>query len=149
VVFVTNESLRSAVRKAAAEFQPPLAFSFEGDGVAGRTSYTVQLDFSSTVDDSGQKRNQGGASAGGPASVILGAVTPWPCTVTHRLNASVSDPNGKQVGSYQLEQKETVVGTMLACPDFKGPGKSQAMQLVTDLLQKTKADKLFPETPPN
>jgi hypothetical protein len=143
VVFVVKSSLRDAVRKAAEQYQPPLDFSLEGDLKANRSGYTIQLTFSSVVDRSGQTRNRDGAMAGGPLTLLLGTITPWTCPTTHTLNAVVTDPNGKRLGSYQLEEKEKRVGTMLLCGDVEDPGNSIIAKLVSELLQKIAADKLL------
>lgn len=144
IVFVVKHSLRDAVLKAAEQNPPPMDFSFEGDLKASRDSYTIQLNFSSVVDRASQTQNRDGAVIGGLPTLLLGAITPWVCPTTHTLSAVVTDPGGKQLKSYQLEEKEKRVGTMLMCGDIEDPGKSIIVKLVSELLQRITDDKILP-----
>ena len=147
IVFVVKESLRGAVRTAAKRYKPPLDFGVATDVGAAAGGRVVQLTFGTTVDSSGQKRNQGGAVVGGLGTMVLGAITPWPCTATHTLSALISDHDGGELRTYHVAQTETLVGTMLACPDPKEPGKSAAAQLVDELLLKMAADGFLTQPP--
>ena len=122
---------------------PAVEFAFEGDSGAGAPHRTIQIAFSSAVDRSSQMRNRDGAMIGGPASWLLGAITPWSCPVTHMLRANLSAADGTLLHSCEITRKEKNVGTMLMCPDVEHPGKDEVRDLTVELLQRMSADGLL------
>jgi hypothetical protein len=139
VLFVVKESLRDGVRKAAAASTPPFSFDFADVPQPGQGTRTIVLVFNSTVDESSQKSNQGGAVIGGLVTMLFSAVTPWPCPVTHDLDARVLDAAGNQTANYRVTKKEKKIGTMIACREVKEPDEKIAADLVRDLLQNIAA----------
>jgi len=65
--------------------------------------------------------------------------------VVHTLDATVTRAHGDPAATYRVQQKETKIGTMLACPDVTEPGKSVATQMVAELLPKVAADGVLPD----
>jgi len=129
-----NPQLQNAVREAAAKAVPPVAVRFPGESRAEACKFRLALEFTSTVDRSSQRRNQDGAVIGGPATLLLGAITPWSCPTTHRLTATLTSRSGESLGSYRAEALQKRVGTMLMCTEVEEPQDEIVTKLVGDVL---------------
>lgn len=140
LLLVLDPALRGAVGDAIRAAEPAQEFVFEGDSRAAEPHRTLQLDFTSLVDRSGQRRNQDGAVIGGLATLLLGSITPWSCPVTHALNASLTAPDGSLLHAWDASVKDKHVGTMLMCPDVDKPEKDALQKLARELMQRMRAD---------
>lgn len=130
-----NPHLQDAVREAATKASPPVAVRFVGEAGADDCTYRLALEFTSTVDRSSQRRNQDGAVIGGPATLLLGAITPWSCPTTHRLQATLTDRSGASLGGYWADALQKRVGTMLICTEVEEPKDAIVTNLVGDVLR--------------
>jgi hypothetical protein len=72
---------------------------------------------------------------GGPATLLLGAITPWSCPTTHRLMATLTDQSGESLGGYWADALQKRVGTMLICTEVEEPKDEIVTKLVSDVLQ--------------
>lgn len=130
--------LAQAVLRASAAMNPPVQAKLRGSAEAVTCARTLDLEFQSSVNDSGQKRNRDGAMMMGPAGLI-GALTPWPCPTTHSLYGSLKDANGASLGSFQASREQKRVGTMLVCGEPAHPSESIAIELVQTVLKQAEA----------
>jgi hypothetical protein len=130
--------LAHAVLQASATMNPPVSVKLRGSAEAITCARTLDLEFQSLVNDSGQKRNRDGAMMMGAAGLI-GALTPWPCPTVHSLYGSLQDANGASMGSFQASHEQKRVGTMLVCGEPAHPSESIAIELVQTVLKQVEA----------
>jgi hypothetical protein len=74
---------------------------------------------------------------GGPATLRLGAITPWSCPTTHRLTATLTSRSGESLGSYWAEALQTRIGTMLMCTEVEEPKDEFVTKLVGDVVAES------------
>ena len=129
---------REAVRGAAEQCTPPVRVTF--DGPSDAAELVVALEFTAAVDRTRQRTNEGGAVAGGPATMVLGAIVPWACPTTYTLTGVVSDRQGNQVGEYTRSETKKRVGTMLFCRDPGTPDAALAGRLIRGVVCAVAAD---------
>ena len=143
LMLILDPALREDVATTLRESTPPPEFVFEGDARTGEPHRTLQLAFASVVDRGSQQRNRDGAAIGGIFSVLVGSITPWTCGVTHSVRANLTAADGELLHSWEVVQKDKHVGTMLMCPDVDRPEKGAVRNLVGELLQRMRADRLL------
>lgn len=142
-VFVhVQPSLREVVRGAAAGY-PSLRAAVFADQVPQDADWSITMHFESRVDRSGQVSNQSGAAIGGPATLLLGAITPWPCPVRHTLTITIERRDGGAQSSEVIVEDERRIGTMIWCPDVSEPDGAMATRLANALFDRLERDRVL------
>ena len=135
-------SLREVVRRAAAGY-PSLRAAVFADQAPPDADWSIRMLFESRVDRSGQVSNQSGAAIGGPATMLLGAITPWPCPVRHTLTITIERRGGGASSSEVIVEDERRIGTMIWCPDVSEPDGAMAARLATALFDRLERDRVL------
>jgi hypothetical protein len=142
-VFVhVQPSLREVVRRAAAGY-PSLRGAVFADQAPPDADWSITMHFESRVDRSGQVSNQSGAVIGGPATMLLGAITPWPCPVRHTLTIKIERRDGGASSSEAIVEDERRIGTMIWCPDVSEPDGAMAARLANALFDRLERDRVL------
>jgi len=141
-------TLRDIVRTTAAGTSPPTAVRFAGEPGSDACGFRLDLDFTSLVDRSSQRRNQDGAVIGGLPTLLLGSITPWSCPTTHTLRASLSRRDGEQLRSFSADVLQKRVGTMLMCTEVEEPKDSVVAELLGKVLAEMASDSAIAPSAP-
>jgi hypothetical protein len=142
-VFVhVQPGLREVVRRAAAGY-PSLRGAVFADQAPPDADWSITMRFESRVDRSGQVSNQSGAAIGGPATLLLGAITPWPCPVRHTLTITIERRDGGASSSEVIVEDERRIGTMIWCPEVSEPDGAMATRLANALFDRLERDRVL------
>jgi hypothetical protein len=139
LLVAAKPELHNALREAAGKRSPPLRVIFEGEPGGEACSRKVELQFSSVVDRSGQRRNRDGTVALPVVGFLLGSITPWACPTTYTAFAAISDHEGSPLGTSEASRLQKRVGTMLACSDVENPPDEFIGPLLGDVLDQMQA----------